>query len=108
MQYLRVTVIGTRRKADLALPDDHPLEDLLPEIVDLLDEPATGGAPLVLTTLLGVPVDLGTSLTGQDIDNGTVLRLLPLTPRRNRPTSPRSPRPSPTRPWRGPTGGTAR
>lgn len=78
MQYLRVTVIGTRRKADLALPDDHPLEDLLPEIVDLLDEPATGGAPLVLTTLLGVPVDLGTSLTGQDIDNGTVLRLLPL------------------------------
>ncbi|MFT3888476.1 MAG: EsaB/YukD family protein [Arachnia sp.] len=75
MNFLRVTVIGARRKADLALPDDSPIEDLLPEIVDLLDEPATA-APLVLTTLLGAPVDAAASLASQDIANGTVLRLL--------------------------------
>ncbi|WP_028709278.1 type VII secretion integral membrane protein EccD [Propionicicella superfundia] len=75
MPYLRVTVIGTRRKADLALPADHPVEELLPEIVALLDEPAAAGSVLELTSLLGVPVDPRASFADQELDSGVVLRL---------------------------------
>lgn len=78
MEYTRITVIGTRRKADLVLPDDHPVDDLLPEIVELLDEPSTAGAPLVLTTLLGRPIDGRHTLVEQDIDHGALLRLVTL------------------------------
>lgn len=76
MEYTRVTVIGTRQKADLVLPDDHPLDELLPEIVDLLDEPVTGGSPLMLTSLLGRPVSSRETLAAQGVDHGTILRLV--------------------------------
>ncbi len=77
MQYIRFTVIGSRRKADLALPDDQSVGELLPEIATVLDEPAAS-SPLVLTSLVGVPVDAQLTLADQDIDNGAVLRLQPL------------------------------
>ncbi len=75
-QYLRLTVIGARRKADLVLPEDVPVHELLPEIIDLLDEPPAS-SPLALTTLLGVRADDALSFADQGIDNGHVLRLLP-------------------------------
>lgn len=78
MEYTRVTVIGTRRKADLVLPDDHPVDSLLPEIATLLDEPKTGGAPLTLTTLLGDRVDGAVALAEQGLDHGSILRLVSL------------------------------
>ncbi|MDQ0642127.1 type VII secretion integral membrane protein EccD [Microbacterium murale] len=77
MEYTRVTVIGSRRKADLVLPDDHPVDELLPEIIDLLEEPVAAGSPLVLSTLLGQPVDGRTALADQGIEHGALLRLLP-------------------------------
>ncbi len=77
-QYLRLTVIGTRRKADLALPSDHPIEELLPEIVALLEEPPSGGSPQALTTLIGSPIDSRTTFADQGVVSGAVLRLLPL------------------------------
>ncbi|MFJ2367742.1 EsaB/YukD family protein [Microbacterium sp. NPDC087665] len=76
MEYTRVTVIGTRRKADLVLPDDHPLDQLLPEIVDLLDEPVGNGSPLILTSLLGQQVNTRATLAAQRIDHGAILRLV--------------------------------
>jgi type VII secretion integral membrane protein EccD len=76
MEYTRVTVIGTRQKADLVLPDDHPLDELLPEIIDLLDEPVGDGSPLVLTSLLGQPVSSRETLAAQGIDHGSILRLV--------------------------------
>lgn len=77
MEYTRVTVIGTRQKADLVLPDDHPLDELLSEIVELLDEPVGGASPLVLTSLLGQPVNARETLAAQGLDHGTILRLVP-------------------------------
>lgn len=77
MTYLRLTVIGARRKGELALPEDHPVEELLPEIIALLDEPVTA-SPLVLTTLAGVPVDANLTFAGQGLDNGMILRLCPV------------------------------
>lgn len=77
-QYLRLTVIGTHHKADLALPSDHPIEELLPEIVGLLEEPPSGGSPQVLTTLIGSPIDSRTTFADQGVVSGAVLRLLPL------------------------------
>lgn len=78
MEYTRVTIIGSRRKADLVLPDDHPVDELLPEIIDLLEEPVAAGAPLVLATLLGELVDGRAALSDQGIDHGALLRLLPV------------------------------
>lgn len=75
MQYVRLTVIGTRRKADVALPAEQAVEAILPEIVDLLDEPAAAGTPLMLTTLLGLPVDQRLGFAEQGIGSGAVLNL---------------------------------
>lgn len=74
MEYTRVTVIGARRQAELVLPDDQPVGVLLPEILDLLDEP-TGGGRLVLSTLVGHRVDTTLSLDEQDVGHGAMLRL---------------------------------
>lgn len=76
MEYRRVTVIGTRQKADLALPDDHPVDELLSEIIDMLDEPAGDGSALILTSLLGQPVNPRETLASQGIDHGAILRLV--------------------------------
>ena len=34
MTYTRLTVIGSKRKADLVLPDDEPVGALLPQLRD--------------------------------------------------------------------------
>lgn len=73
-EYLRITVIGSARKADVALPNDYAIEELLPEIAALLDEPSSG-SPLTLTTLLGASLRPHDTLDEQDVENGAVLRL---------------------------------
>ncbi|MDN5559093.1 MAG: hypothetical protein L0G23_06610 [Ruaniaceae bacterium] len=78
MQYLRLTVIGSRRKADVAVPDDEPVEQLLAEIIALLGEPPDVTSPLTLTTMVGVHVEPGRTFSEQGIDSGAVLRLHPL------------------------------
>lgn len=75
-QYLRITVIGSRRKADIALPDDIALHELLPEILDLLDEPPAS-SPLVLTSLIGVQARTDVTLATLEVSNGAVFRLAP-------------------------------
>ncbi len=44
MTYTRLTVIGSKRKADLVLPDDEPVGALLPQLLEVLDERIPGGA----------------------------------------------------------------
>ena len=36
MTYTRLTVIGSKRKADLVLPDDEPVGTLLPQLLEVL------------------------------------------------------------------------
>lgn len=77
MPYIRITVIGSVRKADIALPDDHPVGELVPEIIDLLDEPASGPT-LSLSSLVGVPTVAALGFAEQNVANGAVLRLVPV------------------------------
>ena len=78
MTYTRLTVIGSKRKADLVLPDDEPVGALLPQLLEMLDERVPGGREIALSTLTGVRVELDETLGEQRVDHGTMLRLLPL------------------------------
>ncbi|WP_342779372.1 type VII secretion integral membrane protein EccD, partial [Nonomuraea turkmeniaca] len=75
-----VTIVGPRRKADLALPADIPLPNVLPGILRALGE--VGGdhaaAPgWTLQRLGGAPFDLGQSLGAAGVLDGEILYLRP-------------------------------
>ena len=76
--YTRVTIVGSRQKADLVLPDDEPITALLPDVLDLLDENEKGAAarPVALSTTIGEHLDASESLADQDVRHGTVLRMV--------------------------------
>lgn len=75
--YTRVTIVGTRQKADLVLPDTEPVSALLPDVLDLLDETAEGGArPVALSTTVGEQLDASLTLAEQEVRHGTILRLV--------------------------------
>lgn len=75
--YTRVTIAGTRRKADLVLPDDEPITALLPDVLDLLDETPQGSArPVALATTVGEQLDTSLTLAEQQVRHGTILRLV--------------------------------
>jgi len=76
--YTRVTIQGTRNRADLVLPSDEPLAAMLPEILTLLDEPAAAARPLTLVTVLGDQLNTSLSLTEQDVVQGSIVRLVRL------------------------------
>ncbi|WP_433512533.1 type VII secretion integral membrane protein EccD [Nonomuraea sp. CA-143628] len=75
-----VTIVGPRRKADLALPADIPLPHVLPGLLRALDELGgeSAAAPgWTLQRLGGSPLDLGQSLGALGILDGEVLYLRP-------------------------------
>ncbi len=75
--YTRVTIVGTRQKADLVLPDTEPVSALLPDVLDLLDETAEGAArPVALSTTVGEQLDTSLTLAEQEVRHGTILRLV--------------------------------
>lgn len=75
--YTRVTIVGTRQKADLVLPDTEPITSLLPDVLDLLDETAESAArPVALTTTVGEQLDTSLTLAEQEVRHGTILRLV--------------------------------
>lgn len=76
MQYTRLTFFGSRRTADIVLPDDEPVGTLLPEVLDLLDEPPAPDGALSLVTTVGDVIDPDLSLQTQDIAQGTMLRVV--------------------------------
>lgn len=75
MSYTRLTVIGTARKAELALPNGDPVGVLLPHVLDLLDEKPRGGDVLTLTTLTGATLDFDATLEEQGVRPGALLRV---------------------------------
>ncbi|SDS00383.1 EsaB/YukD family protein [Microterricola viridarii] len=73
--FTRITVIGSVKKATLVLPSDEPLAALLPEIADVIDEPATASG-LTLVGRLGDEVELALSTADQAVVDGSVFRLV--------------------------------
>ncbi|MGQ4486564.1 type VII secretion integral membrane protein EccD [Streptomyces sp. SAS_281] len=73
----RVTLVGERRRADLVLPSDTPVGQLLPDILRLLDDRAAS-RPLTrqLLTADGSALPHDATLASAGIGDGAVLRLV--------------------------------
>lgn len=77
----RVTIATPKRRADVALPDDAVVAELMPGLLrhagaDLADEGQSHGG-WVLRRTDGAVVEQGRSLSVQDIRDGEVLHLVP-------------------------------
>ncbi|MFD7426192.1 type VII secretion integral membrane protein EccD [Streptomyces sp. NPDC059818] len=73
----RVTLVGERRRADIVLPSDAPVGQLLPDILQLLDDRAAS-RPLTrqLLTADGSALPHDSTLASAGIGDGAVLRLV--------------------------------
>lgn len=76
-QLSRVTLVGERRRADIVLPSDTPIGQLLPDILQLLDDRAAS-RPLTrqLITSDGSALPHDSTLSSAEIADGAVLRLV--------------------------------
>jgi type VII secretion integral membrane protein EccD len=76
-QLSRVTLIGERRRADLVLPSDTPIGQLLPDILQLLDDrAATRPTTRQLITSDGSALPHDATLSSAEVPDGAVLRLV--------------------------------
>lgn len=73
----RVTIVTPSRWADLALPADEPLADVLPALLDHVGDPDLEADAVVLQRLGRPPLDEGRSLAGNGIMDGETLYLNP-------------------------------
>jgi type VII secretion integral membrane protein EccD len=73
--YLRATVSGQQRYADLVLPTDEAVSLLIPQLLDLLDEPQDVGQ-VHLATSLGRVLDPAVPLRDTDLVDGVRLHLV--------------------------------
>ncbi|WP_327218339.1 type VII secretion integral membrane protein EccD [Streptomyces cyaneofuscatus] len=73
----RVTLVGERRRADIVLPSDTPIGQLLPDILQLLDDRAAS-RPLTrqLLTSDGSALPHDSTLASAGVSDGAVLRLV--------------------------------
>ncbi|MCP9207055.1 type VII secretion integral membrane protein EccD [Streptomyces sp. NEAU-Y11] len=73
----RVTLIGERRRADIVLPSDAPIGQLLPDILQLLDDRAAA-RPMTrqLITADGSALPHDATLSSAEVTDGAVLRLV--------------------------------
>ncbi|MGW7102193.1 type VII secretion integral membrane protein EccD [Streptomyces sp. NPDC054838] len=76
-QLSRVTLVGERRRADMVLPSDTPIGQLLPDILQLLDDRAAA-RPMTrqLLTSDGSALPQDSTLASAGIADGAVLRLV--------------------------------
>lgn len=73
----RVTLVGERRRADIVLPSDTPVGQLLPDILQLLDDrAATRPLTRQLLTSDGSALPHDSTLASAGIGDGAVLRLV--------------------------------
>lgn len=73
--HLRLTVVGSTTRADLVVPDSEPVGVLIPDLLDLLEEPSRGGEEYMLMTTLGRRLDPMQTLVDQDVRQGTLMHL---------------------------------
>ncbi|MFI6942682.1 type VII secretion integral membrane protein EccD [Streptomyces sp. NPDC050418] len=76
-QLSRVTLVGERRRADIVLPSDTPIGQLLPDILQLLDDRAAA-RPMTrqLITSDGAVLPHESTLSSAEVADGAVLRLV--------------------------------
>ncbi|WP_199552858.1 type VII secretion integral membrane protein EccD [Streptomyces sp. N35] len=76
-QLSRVTLVGERRRADIVLPSDTPIGQLLPDILQLLDDRAAS-RPMTrqLITSDGAVLPHESTLSSAEVADGAVLRLV--------------------------------
>ncbi|MGL4340652.1 MAG: EsaB/YukD family protein [Rhodoglobus sp.] len=75
--FTRLTIVASRRKAEIVVPSDESLGALIPQLMDLLDEPArSGDRPLTLVLATGEQLDLSLSTSQQLVRDGSLLRLI--------------------------------
>ncbi|GAA0499498.1 type VII secretion integral membrane protein EccD [Streptomyces olivaceiscleroticus] len=76
-QLSRVTLVGERRRADIVLPSDTPIGQLLPDILQLLDDRAAS-RPMTrqLITSDGSALPHDATLSSAEVADGAVLRLV--------------------------------
>ncbi len=74
--YLRATVVTSERTADVVLPTDQPVIELMPQLVELLSYDAAGMA-CVLHSASGAAVPAQRPLSQAGLRDGVVLHLLP-------------------------------
>lgn len=73
---LRITVIGSTRRATVVVPASEPFAVLLPDIVDCLSEHIPPGQGCVLATQLGELVPLGVPCGQSGVPDGATVRLV--------------------------------
>ncbi|MFE0453263.1 type VII secretion integral membrane protein EccD [Streptomyces sp. NPDC058914] len=76
-QLSRITLIGERRRADLVLPSDTPIGQLLPDILRLLDDRvASRPTTRQLVTADGSVLSNDATLASAEVADGAVLQLV--------------------------------
>lgn len=79
--FCRITVVAPNVRVDVALPEDVPLAELLPDVLRMADQWQSEGAHagFVLARLDGSELDTGMSFAAQGVRNGDLLYLRPAT-----------------------------
>jgi len=79
--FCRITVVAPNVRVDVALPEDVPLAELLPDVLRMADQWQSEGAHagFVLARFDGGELDTGMSLAAQGVRNGDLLYLRPAT-----------------------------
>jgi type VII secretion integral membrane protein EccD len=79
--FCRITVVAPNVRVDVALPEDVPLAELLPDVLRMADQWQSEGAHagFVLARLDGGELDTGMSFAAQGVRNGDLLYLRPAT-----------------------------
>jgi len=75
--YTRLTIVGSRRRAEMVVPNDEAVGSLIPRLMELLDERAGSVArPLTLVRSTGEQLDSSLTPGEQSLYDGELLRLL--------------------------------
>lgn len=75
--FTRLTLIGSVRRAEIVVPSDEGVAALLPQLLELLEEPTTlEPSTVALVRPTGDQVDLALDCEAQELADGEVLRLV--------------------------------
>jgi type VII secretion integral membrane protein EccD len=78
--FCRLTIVAPNIRVDVALPEDVPLAELMPDVLRLTDQwqSEQAHAGFTLTRLGTGPLDTGLALAAQGVRNGDLLYLRPV------------------------------